>query len=188
MNVNNRLLAVSTVFLFATLANTFGETHRMVLFESSHGSDLSVWEIENDTVMGGRSQSSLTLSPSGAALFSGTVSLDNNGGFASIQYHFPTRKIDGFTVAKIRLRGDGKRYLFLVEAEARARHYYVGEFQTSGEWETVQIVLSDMIAVWRGDRLDQPNFAGETLAQVRVMIANQTRETFEIEISQVWLE
>jgi hypothetical protein len=180
-------IIVIAAILF-TSSQAVAEIEPMILFSFHSESDVSVWDIENDTVMGGRSESALELTEAGTGLFSGTVSLDNNGGFASMQYPFPVRAIAGYTEAKIRLRGDGKRYLLLVESEERARHYYVGGFQTSGEWETITVALRDMEPVWRGDRLDQPNFAAESIAQIRIMIANQTRESFAVEIDAIWLE
>ena len=42
------------------------------------------WKVVNDTVMGGRSSSRWT-SNSSAFIFEGNLSLENNGGFASIR-------------------------------------------------------------------------------------------------------
>jgi NADH dehydrogenase [ubiquinone] 1 alpha subcomplex assembly factor 1 len=164
------------------------EQKKMEIFSFEPEADISVWEVEDDGVMGGVSQGSLTVNDEGHGVFSGIVSLDNNGGFSSIQYYFDPVDVAGYETAYMCVKGDGRRYLFLVEATARARHYYVGEFQTSGEWETVGVPLGDMVPVWRGDRLDLPNFPRETLAQVRIMIANQVREEFALEIDRIWLE
>ena len=41
------------------------------------------WTIVNDTVMGGVSQATVTDHPKGGVVFSGVLSLDNNGGFTS---------------------------------------------------------------------------------------------------------
>lgn len=43
------------------------------------------WQIVNDGVMGGRSSSRLTISGDGTASFLGDLSLENNGGFASVR-------------------------------------------------------------------------------------------------------
>ena len=50
--------------------------------------EVEKWEIENDTVMGGKSESQINhiTSESGDMMkFSGHVSLENNGGFAQTQ-------------------------------------------------------------------------------------------------------
>ncbi len=43
------------------------------------------WRIVNDAVMGGLSSSTVSINNEGKILFSGNVSLDNNGGFASLR-------------------------------------------------------------------------------------------------------
>jgi len=160
----------------------------LVVYDFRAAENLRPWEVEDDGVMGGLSAGKLTRDPSGTALFAGEVSLENNGGFSSIQHYFHPVVVTNYHTAKIRLRGDGKRYLFLVESEKNARHYYVHEFQTGTDWETISIPLRDMYPVRRGDRLDRPNFPGETLAQIRIMIANATTETFRLELDRIWLE
>ncbi len=66
------------------------------------------------------------------------------------------------------LRGDGKRYLLLTEATPGDRHYYQAEFQTSTDWQTLEIPFKDMTPNFRGDRLEKPNFPGKTMTQVRL--------------------
>ena len=47
------------------------------------------WWVINDTVMGGRSSSSWQLSEHDIGVFQGSVSLENNGGFASVRGSTP---------------------------------------------------------------------------------------------------
>jgi hypothetical protein len=48
------------------------------------------WRIVNDVVMGGISKSEFVILDNAIAVFRGTLSLENNGGFASVRT-FPTR-------------------------------------------------------------------------------------------------
>ena len=146
------------------------------------------WSVEDDRVMGGRSQGSFAVNEEGHGVFSGKVSLENDGGFSSVQYYFDPIDVSDFSMVCMTVKGDGKRYRFLVEAEADAWHYYETEFDTGGEWETVEIPFSEFVPVRRGDRLDIPNFPGKTLAQVRLMIANGTAESFQLEVDKIWLK
>ncbi|HMP74411.1 MAG TPA: CIA30 family protein [Kiritimatiellia bacterium] len=145
------------------------------------------WHIENDGVMGGVSSSTFIIHEDGYAVFSGDVSLDNNGGFASVQYGFEPIDVSRHTTLALRIKGDGKTYRLLVEDQPNAWHYYEIEFPTSGDWETIHIPLADLVPVRRGDRLDRPNFPGQTLAQVRIMIANARPESFSLLLERVWL-
>jgi hypothetical protein len=159
-----------------------------VLFDFADAAAMRGWQVEDDVIMGGRSKSTLTRDPAGHIVFRGDVSLENDGGFASIQNHFDPIAVSSYTHVVIRLKGDGKDYRYLVEAEKNARHYYVAEFGTTGEWQEIKIPLREMYPVRRGDRLDIPNFPGKTMTQSRFMIANGRAEAFKIEIASIRLE
>ena len=75
----------------------------LILFDFSATSNWDGWEIENDVVMGGNSTSQITRNEEGNAVFTGFVSLENNGGFASMQNHFAPKNISGYNKAVIRL-------------------------------------------------------------------------------------
>ena len=64
----------------------------------------------DDAVMGGVSSSRLVQAAPGIAAFEGTVSLENNGGFASVRSRPRDWRMAGATVLVLRLRGDGKAY------------------------------------------------------------------------------
>lgn len=159
-----------------------------VLFDFSDPAAMKGWQIEDDGVMGGVSKGTFSRDPDGYAAFSGDVSLENNGGFSSVQCHFEPVDVSSYRTAIIRVRGDGKNYRFIVESEKEARHHYVANFETSGKWQEIRIPLRQMYAVRRGDRLDLPDYPGKTMAQVRFMIANGKAETFRLEIASVRLE
>lgn len=160
----------------------------LLLFDFSESSDWSVWEIENDVVMGGKSASELSRSEEGNAVFSGSVSLENNGGFASIQYHFEPKDISGYEKAIIRLKGDGKEYQFRIKSNLKDKAAYVYTFKTSGDWETIEIPLYQMEPTFRGNKLDQPNFKSDKLQEIRFMIGNGKAENFRLEIEKIRLE
>ncbi len=158
------------------------------LYDFTTDSGTGDWSVEDDGVMGGLSRGTFRVNDEGHGVFAGDVSLDNNGGFSSVQWYFDPMDVSMFSTLCLRIKGDGKAYRFLIEAEPQAWHYYEIEFPTSGTWETVELPLADFIPVRRGDRLDQPNFPGSTLAQIRLMIANGVAESFRLEIDRIWLK
>lgn len=164
------------------------DSSEMMIFDFTTEVDPSGWEVEDDVVMGGRSKGKFSINEAGNGVFSGKVSLENNGGFSSVQYYFKPIDVSLYNSALIRLKGDGKRYQFLVETDRKARHYYVYEFQTTKAWKTVKIPLEKMYPVYRGERLAIPNYPGQTMAQVRFLIANGKSESFRLEINKIWLE
>jgi hypothetical protein len=160
----------------------------MVLFDFADAGAMRGWEVENDVVMGGRSKSAVAHDAAGHLVFNGEVSLENDGGFASIQNHFDPIDVSKYTHAVMRLRGDGKSYRFIVEAEKNARHYYIAEFSTNGEWQEIKIPLRTMVPMRRGDRLEIPDYPGKTMAQARFMVANGRAEAFRLEVASIKLE
>ncbi len=160
----------------------------MNLFDFNHGSDLSNWTVVDDVVMGGRSEGSFALSEEGHVVFQGIVSLENNGGFSSVRYRFEQKNIEGFRTMVIRLKGDGKRFQFRVKSDKYDRHSYIYHFQTTGDWETVEIPLFDMKPRFRGMKLSTANYPAKFLGEVAFLIGNNKAESFRIEIDKITLE
>lgn len=161
---------------------------KLLLFDFSASDDWSAWEIENDVVMGGISSSKLERSAEGNAIFKGRVSLENNGGFASLQYHFPTKNIKGYKKAFILLKGDGKAYQFRMKSSLKDKASYIYTFKTTGDWETVEVPLTEMQPVFRGEQLALPNFSADTLQEIRFLIGNKKEEDFRLEIKKIELK
>ena len=158
------------------------------LFDFSDPAAMRGWQIEDDGVMGGVSKGTFVRNSEGYAVFSGKVSLENDGGFSSVQCYFDPIDVSSYRTAIIRLKGDGKDYRFIVESEKDARHHYAANFETTGEWQEIRIPLRAMYPVRRGDRLDLPDYPGKTMAQVRFMIANGRAESFRLEIASIALK
>ena len=161
------------------------ESRTLVQFSREAG--LAGWHVENDDVMGGRSRGSLEINDDGNAVFTGTVSLENDGGFSSIQQAFAPVDVSGHRAICLGLRGDGKRYQLRVESAPGDRHGYAYDFDTSGDWQVVTIPFADMYAIRHGDRLDLANYPGQTLAHLQILIGNGKAETFRLEVDRIWL-
>ncbi|HKL21846.1 MAG TPA: CIA30 family protein, partial [Tichowtungia sp.] len=160
----------------------------MMLFDFSNSTAAGGWRVEDDVVMGGVSRGRFFINDAGNGVFSGNVSLENNGGFSSVQHDFDPIDVSAYSTAMIRLKGDGKRYQFRVESDRRERHAYVYTFQTTGEWQTVEIPLREMTPQFRGRRLNLPNYPGRTMVQARFLIANGVAESFRLEIDNIRLK
>ena len=180
---------LALVFALAVQSVNAGvEKPGKVLFDFAEPAAMGGWQIEDDGVMGGVSKGTFTRDPDDHAVFSGEGSLENDGGFSSAQCYFGPIDVSSYRQAVIRLKGDGKNYRFIVESEKDARHYYVANFETTGQWQEILIPLRKMYPVRRGDRLDLPDYPGKSMAQVRFMIANGRAETFKLEIASIRLE
>lgn len=146
------------------------------------------WQIVNDGVMGGISQSTLIKNHSGNAVFMGNVSLRNNGGFASVRTQVPydLHYYDGI---KIKIKGDGNIYcLRLRSAEGNflTRYSYEAKFNTNGEWQEIYIPFTEFVAVYRGSRLrNVPPINLKDIAELSFMIRDGQEGRFNLEIESV---
>ncbi len=161
-------------------------THTLYLFSQEAG--LGEWDIQDDVVMGGRSQSYVSLNDAGNLLFTGDVSLENNRGFSSVQAEFDPIDVSPYRSICIGLHGDGKDYQLRIKSEPDANHSYATDFTTCGKWEVIEIPFSDMYASHHGDRLDRPNYPGQQLAHIQILIGNQKTESFQLELDRIWLK
>ena len=160
----------------------------LILFDFSKNSDLFDWRIVDDVVMGGLSEGSLYINKEGHGVFTGEVSLDNNGGFSSVRYRFKTKKISQYSKVKIRLKGDGKNYQFRFKSDVYDYHSYVFEFATSGEWETIEIDMSQMEPKFRGRKLRMSNFPGKQIEEMAFLVGNKKTENFQLILDKIELE
>ena len=126
-------------------------------FQNPNADMAETWGAVDDVVMGGVSASEFRLIP-GAALFSGEVSTDNNGGFVSVRTrNFATpinlSNCDGI---EMRLKGDGQRYKIIVRDDARWDGIgYAASFDTTFNlWTTVRIPFSEFRPVRRARTLE----------------------------------
>lgn len=159
----------------------------VLIFQFTPESDISDWRIVNDGVMGGLSSSTFVLNDQGQAVFSGKVSLENNGGFSSVHYELGKVQIGDCEKIKIRLKGDGKKYQFRVKERLQDRHSYVIIFNTTGEWEDIEIILSEMKPTFRGRKLDIAAFSGEAIEGIAFLIGNKEAQSFQLEINSIEL-
>ncbi len=174
--------------LYLILFITAFNPDAMVIFDYNSENSIDGWRVVDDVVMGGRSAGNIAYD-SNALKFYGRVSLENNGGFSSIRYNYPEPKsIDGREHIKLELKGDGQVYQLRLKNSLRDYQSYVYDFQTSGEWETIEIELSELAPQFRGRRLNMPNFNFSTFEELGFLIANKQVGEFELKIRQVAFE
>ena len=161
---------------------------QMTLFDFNSESNLINWRILDDVVMGGRSDGNFQLNEDGHGLFSGNVSLKNNGGFSSVRYNFDTLNSSKYKSFQLRIKGDGKPFQFRVKSNYRQRYSYIYTFETTGEWETITIPFNKMEPSFRGYKLNQDNFDGEQMEEIAFLIGNKKEQSFMLLIDHIILE
>ncbi|TAG06633.1 MAG: CIA30 family protein [Cytophagia bacterium] len=158
------------------------------IYTFSTQTNIKEWRIVNDGVMGGISKSSLVLTESGNGQFSGHVSLENNGGFASIQLDTKIKLTEEDKFVVLRIKGDGKGYELRLKGKSSQYESYVYQFATSGEWQMLKLPIGEFYPQFRGQQLNIPNFNFSNIAQVSFLIANKEEEDFKLLIDWIGLE
>lgn len=157
------------------------------IFDFNKDSDVSQWKIVDDIVMGGRSSGFFNVNEQGHGVFKGRVSLENNGGFSSLHYRCNNIETASYTKVAIRLKGDGKSYQFRIKDALRHPYSYIAKFQTSGDWETIEISLGEMYPAFRGRTLELSNYTNNGIEEVAFLIGNKKEEHFQLIIDSIVL-
>jgi monofunctional biosynthetic peptidoglycan transglycosylase len=147
----------------------------------------AAWQVVNDDVMGGVSASTFHLT-NGMAVFRGRVSLENNGGFASVR-SLPARYgLAGDGAFVIRVRGDGRRYKFTARMDGNfeAANYQCAFATRDGVWEEHRLRLKDFVASFRGRVLnDAPPLNSAQVSSVGLLISDQQAGPFQLEVAWI---
>ena len=160
------------------------------LYDFTHQETSGLWMIVNDGVMGGISESRLSLNQQGFLVFEGRVSLDYGGGFASVRSILNRLDADPYDGILIRFKGDGKRYqLRLRQGDRMDGVAYFRHFETkTGEWEEVFLPFNSFQASYRGRRLpDYPKLDTRRISQLGLMISDKQEGNFRLEVQRISL-
>jgi hypothetical protein len=158
-----------------------------MIYDFGEEKSLDGWRVVDDGVMGGMSAGNFQRNDKGEGVFSGVVSLENNGGFSSLRYRFSRKEIGSATRMKIMLQGDGKNYQFRLKDELSSYHSYVYEFKTTGNKQEMIIPLKEMFPSFRGRRLKMSNFSGDHIEEIAFLISNKVAEKFKLRLSSIEL-
>jgi len=153
------------------------EEGKQLLFDFKNPSDdlKETWGAVDDVVMGGVSESSIRLIDN-AALFSGNVSTQNSGGFASVRTRNfdPPLNLAGYDGVELCVKGDGQRYKFILRTESRWDGVsYCYSFDTHKDsWINVRIPFDALIPVFRAKTLkDSPGFDSSHIYALQLMLS-----------------
>lgn len=158
-----------------------------MIFDFQNPSTRNVWQTVNDGVMGGLSDSDF-LTRKGHGIFSGNVSLDNNGGFASVRSGIKSTHIEGCDRIMMRVLGDGKRYKFTIRTNGNFDGVnYQQSFATSkGEWQLIELPLDRFIPTYHGRALkNQPKLSSKNIASLGFLISDKQEGPFQLKIDYI---
>ena len=142
-------MQVMVLVMLMMAGSTDGSSPERSVFDFS--ADERRWPSIDDSVMGGRSASESRIR-NGNLVFTGTVSLENNGGFASVRSSPQDHQLSGSRGLSLRFRGDGKTYGIRIKADQRfdGVNYQTPLVTVDGEWKVIRIPFEEFQPVFRG--------------------------------------
>ncbi|GMH30480.1 hypothetical protein Nepgr_032323 [Nepenthes gracilis] len=138
------------------------------------------WGTLDDVVMGGVSESTFQIDPTGGenggptGIFQGIVSTANNGGFTSIRtrnFSVP-EDLSAYDGLQLRLKGNGFRYKLIVRTSSDWDTVgYTASLDTvDGQWQSIQVRFSSLRPVFRARTVsDAPPFDPSRIISLQLM-------------------
>jgi hypothetical protein len=163
--------------------NASSEKQTVYLGNQANAND---WRITNDGVMGGRSQGYITLNQD-HGLFTGNISLDNNGGFSAMFTPIQALKKNTKKVT-VDIKGDGQTYqLRMIMYINGYRISYNKAVTTQKDIrQTMTYQLSDFVATFRGRNIpNAPELTPDKIREIGFLMTKKKAGPFSIAIYQV---
>jgi monofunctional biosynthetic peptidoglycan transglycosylase len=146
------------------------------------------WRIVNDGVMGGLSESQMSLTEAQTAVFEGEVSLENNGGFASVRSEPTDFALGEYRGLLFRVRGDGQRYQLRLRTD-RSWDGIAYRFTfptTRDEWTSVKVSFDKFVPTFRGRRVPgAPALDPAQIRQIGFLISDKQEGPFRLEVASI---
>jgi monofunctional biosynthetic peptidoglycan transglycosylase len=183
-----RGIILTLACLFASKIEASQLPTELLIADFGNPKNISGWVMVNDGVMGGLSESRFELVDTTAAMFSGKVRLENNGGFASTRTRGWQLRLEGYSGILLRVKGDGKTYQFRVRTSNRFDGIsYRHRFKTQkGQWQTVIVPFDQCVPVFRGRILSNVGqLVPGKIQQMGFMIADNQPGDFQLEVQWI---
>ncbi|MFT7632863.1 MAG: NADH dehydrogenase [ubiquinone] 1 alpha subcomplex assembly factor 1 [Mariniblastus sp.] len=143
------------------------------------------WQIVNDGVMGGRSVSQIKITQDKKMEFSGTLSLENNGGFASVRARRVQLNLTSGDSIVIKVRGDGRDYNFNLYAQNKVYSYRQSFKTKQGEWTEVVLPVKKFVATWRGNVYPNEVLDPSKVTGVGILLGDKKPGAFKLDIESI---
>ena len=148
---------------------------------------MNSWTSVNDGVMGGVSKGGFKRTEQGTLLFTGDLSLENRGGFASIRTKPSALGLDGMSALVVKAKGDGRTYWvdLRLNDQMSASSYRAYLPTTAGEWQETRIPFADFKLQAFGRDLPLKPINPAKVESIGFTLADKKAGPFSLEIEVV---
>lgn len=144
------------------------------------------WIKVNDGVMGGLSKGGLVINKEKRLIFSGEISLENNGGFSSIRSGGKTLDLSKYAGLEIKVKGDGRKYYLTARSDNRRMLAFWSPIQPAkGEWAVIKVPFSSFYATYFGKKVPLMNLNTEKITSVGFMLYDKKAGAFSLEAEYI---
>jgi len=146
------------------------------------------WQAVNDGVMGGVSEGRFSITPDKTMEFSGRLSLENNGGFASVQTKLTDLNINARDTLVVRVKGDGRDYFLNIYTKGpRVAFSYRALLPTTkDEWTDVSVPLEKFIPTSFGNLVQGMGpVEPDQITSLGFMLSDKQPGLFKLEVNWV---
>ena len=189
---NHTIVRVEMIVICFLLTSLWGMTmptqaKEKMLSDFNSETAANQWMSVNDSVMGGISKGSFKITPDGQLVFEGTLSLENNGGFASIRTRPRDEQLADFNAVEIWFKGDGRTYYFNLRTDEnrRASSYRMPIETTEGVWRKVRLPFAEFDYTSFGRKMDRPPIKPADIRSIGFMLADKRPGPFKLEIASI---
>lgn len=180
-----------TIILGALImSNSPQQTEETILLNASNFKTENQWRIVNDGVMGGLSSSNVNVNEDNKIVFKGNVSLENNGGFASLRSPVKNYDFEKFSGIELRMKGDGKRYsISMKETSYFTGYFYTTSFDTKNdEWMVMQIPFNKFKLYYYGKETgSNKNIPLNNIKEISLLIGDKQKGAFNAQVDYIKL-
>lgn len=179
------------VLLLSLSAQVVTQEATRELFDFTSPAAAQQWQAVNDGVMGGVSDGRFKVTNDGTMEFFGMLSLENNGGFASVRSKPMDLDIKAGDAIVVRVKGDGREYVLNLYTKSRrmAFSYRAPVPTKQDEWTEVSVPIADFIPTAFGRRVQgmgpvQP----DRIVGLGFMLSDKKPGPFKVEIESVGVQ
>jgi monofunctional biosynthetic peptidoglycan transglycosylase len=183
--------AAAAFILLAVGSFVMADDKPQVLFEFTGADAAKEWQAVNDGVMGGISEGKFTITDKMTLEFFGTLSLENNGGFASVRSKAKKLGLEKGDTVVAKVKGDGREYTLnlYLDKPLIAFSYRATVPTKKDEWIEVKVPLDKFEATSFGRVV---NGAGavkpEEINAVGFMLSDKKAGPFKLEVERIDVE
>ena len=145
------------------------------------------WYVQNDNVMGGRSEGGFAIA-SEELIFSGNTNT-HGGGFSSIRTQPLELDLSAYTGIRVKVKADGRRYTWGIQTDAlwRGRRInYWADFDTlANQTMVIDIPFVNFLPQFRGFKLDGPELDTGQIAEFSLYQYDKTDGPFALRLISV---